>query len=47
MLHAANNFFAVEAAATIGVLAELLILITVYLLAWQFSHKASNEKIVV
>jgi RsiW-degrading membrane proteinase PrsW (M82 family) len=47
LLHAANNFFAVEAAATIGVLAELLILITVYLLAWQFYHKASNEKMVV
>jgi RsiW-degrading membrane proteinase PrsW (M82 family) len=47
LLHATNNFFAFEAAATIGVLAELIVLITVYLLAWHFYHKASNEKMVV
>ena len=42
LLHAANNFFAVTAVASIGVLAELLILVTVYLLAWRFYHQASN-----
>ncbi|MGA3290543.1 MAG: PrsW family glutamic-type intramembrane protease [Candidatus Bathyarchaeia archaeon] len=47
LLHAANNFFAIEAAAFLGVLAELLILITVYLLAWRFYHQASEEKMVV
>ena len=47
LLHATNNFFAAEAVASIGVLAELLILITVYLLAWHFYHQASNEKMVV
>ncbi len=46
-LHAANNFFAVVAPVGFGVLAELLILITVYLLAWRFYHQASDEKMVV
>jgi len=47
LLHATNNFFAVEPSMNFGVLAELLILITVYLLAWRFYHQASNEKMVV
>jgi RsiW-degrading membrane proteinase PrsW (M82 family) len=47
LLHGANNFFAIETVAPVGVLAELLILITVYLLAWRFYHKASTEKMVV
>ena len=47
LLHAANNFFAVVAPVNFGVLAELLIIITVYLLAWRFYHEASDEKIVV
>ena len=47
LLHAANNFFAVVAPVNFGVLAELLILITVYLLAWRFYHQASDEKMVV
>jgi len=50
-LHASNNFFAVyfvtEATAAFGVLAELIILVIVYLLAWHFYHKASTDKMVV
>jgi RsiW-degrading membrane proteinase PrsW (M82 family) len=46
-LHVANNFFAVIGNVLLGVFAELLVLITVYLLAWQFYHKSSKEKIVV
>ncbi len=46
-LHAANNFFAVVAPVNFGVLAELLIVITVYLLAWRLYHQASDEKMVV
>ena len=46
-LHGANNFFAVVAPVNFGVLAELLILVTVYLLAWRFYHQASDEKMVV
>jgi len=46
-LHATNNFFAVVAPVSFGVLAELLVLVTVYLLAWHFYHKASTEKMVV
>jgi RsiW-degrading membrane proteinase PrsW (M82 family) len=47
VLHASNNFFAVESTAFIGVIAELVILITAYLLAWHFYHQASDQKIVV
>ena len=47
LLHAANNFFAVVAVTSIGVLAELLILITVYFLLGTFIIKSSNEKMVV
>ena len=46
-LHALNNFFAVVAVPVIGILAELLIVITIYLLAWRFYHQASTEKMVV
>jgi RsiW-degrading membrane proteinase PrsW (M82 family) len=47
LLHAANNFFAAEAAVNFGLLAELLVLIIVYLLAWRFYNQASKEKMVV
>jgi len=47
LIHAANNFFVAEAALPIGLLAEWLVIIIVYLLAWNFYHKASKEKIVV
>lgn len=46
-LHIANNFFALAGDIVFGVFAELLVLITVYLLAWRFYHKASKEKMVV
>jgi len=45
-LHIVNNFFALTG-DFIGVFAELLVLITVYLLAWRFYHQASKDKIVV
>ncbi len=45
-LHAANNFFAITSIG-LGVFVELLVVIVAYLLAWQFYHKASPEKIVV
>ena len=47
VLHASNNFFAVTAATFFGVVAELVILVTVYLLAWHFYHEASDQKMVV
>ncbi|MCL5949431.1 MAG: PrsW family intramembrane metalloprotease [Candidatus Bathyarchaeota archaeon] len=46
-LHIANNFFALAGDIFFGVFAELLVLITVYLLAWRFYHQASKEKMVV
>jgi RsiW-degrading membrane proteinase PrsW (M82 family) len=46
-LHLANNFFALAGGIFFGVFAELLVLITTYLLAWRFYHKASKEKMVV
>jgi hypothetical protein len=45
-LHIVNNFFALTG-DFIGVFAELLVLITVYLLAWRFYRQASKDKIVV
>ncbi len=45
-LHVANNFFALTA-DIYSIFADLLILITVYLLAWRYYHLASKEKIVV
>ena len=47
LLHAANNFFAVEAVTFVGVFAELAVLIITCLLAWNFYHLASEEKMVV
>jgi RsiW-degrading membrane proteinase PrsW (M82 family) len=47
VLNVANNFFAHIGNVIFGVLAELLVLITVYLLAWRFYHQASKEKMVV
>jgi RsiW-degrading membrane proteinase PrsW (M82 family) len=46
-LHVTNNFFALISNNYIGVAAELAVLITVYLIAWQLYHKSSKEKIVV
>jgi len=46
-LHIANNFFALAGDIFLGFFAELLVIISVYLLAWRFYHKASREKIVV
>jgi len=46
VLHIANNFFAYTA-DIFSVFAELLVLITVYLLAWRYYHQASKEKMVV
>lgn len=46
-LHIVNNFFALAGDIIFGVFAELLVLITVYLLAWRFYHQASKEKMVV
>jgi RsiW-degrading membrane proteinase PrsW (M82 family) len=45
-LHIGNNFFAVDTALSVGLLAELLILIVVYYLAWSFYNRSSKEKIV-
>jgi RsiW-degrading membrane proteinase PrsW (M82 family) len=45
-LHLGNNFFA-ETNIVFGFIAELLVLIVTYLLAWQFYHKASKDKMVV
>jgi RsiW-degrading membrane proteinase PrsW (M82 family) len=46
LLHVANNFFTYSA-DIYGVLADLLVLITVYVLAWRFWHKARADVIVV
>ena len=45
-LHATNNFFALTS-ISLGVFVELLVVVVAYLLAWQFYHKASPEKMVV
>ncbi len=45
-LHATSNFFAVTN-DPVSVLAELVVLIVVYLLAWRLYHKTSDEKMVV
>ena len=47
LLHLTNNFFAYEPVAPFGILAELIVLIVAYLLAWRFYHQSSKEKIVV
>jgi RsiW-degrading membrane proteinase PrsW (M82 family) len=46
-LHVANNFFALSGDIFFGSLAELMVLITVYLFAWRFYHRASKDKMVV
>jgi len=46
-LHIVNNFFALTNDLFLGLLAELLVLIAVYLLAWRYYHRASAEKMVV
>jgi len=46
-LHSLNNFFAVVAPVNFSVLAELLIVLTAFLLAWRLYHEASDQKIVV
>lgn len=46
-LHVANNFFALIGDNFLGVFAELVVLITAYLLAWRFYHQASKDKMVV
>jgi RsiW-degrading membrane proteinase PrsW (M82 family) len=45
-LHMTNNFFAFST-NIIGVFVQLLVLVTVYLLAWYFYHTTSKEKLVV
>jgi hypothetical protein len=45
-LHIGNNFFAITG-DIFSLFGALLVLITVYLLAWRYYHKASPEKIVV
>ena len=46
-LHIANNSFALAGDIFFGVFAELFVLISVYLLAWRYYHKASKDKMVV
>jgi RsiW-degrading membrane proteinase PrsW (M82 family) len=46
LLHVANNFFAFST-NIIAIFVQVLILVTVYLLAWYFYRKASKEKLVV
>ena len=46
-LHVANNFFAFEGNIFFGGLAEVLVLIAVYLLAWRYYQQSSKTKIVV
>jgi RsiW-degrading membrane proteinase PrsW (M82 family) len=46
-LHIANNFLALSGDIFFGVFAEVLVLISVYLLAWRFYHQASKEKMVI
>jgi len=46
-LHMVNNFFAATGDPYFGVFVGFLILVTVYLLAWRYWHRASNEKMVV
>jgi hypothetical protein len=46
-LHVANNFFALTSNLLFGFFAELLILLSVYLLAWRYYHQASKNKMVV
>ena len=47
VLHVANNYFAEVTPTGFGLLAELIVLIVAYLLAWRLYHLASKEKMVV
>ncbi len=46
-LHVANNFFALIGDQFLALLIQLLVLITVFYLAWYLYNKSSKEKIVV
>jgi RsiW-degrading membrane proteinase PrsW (M82 family) len=45
-LHMANNFLALLGNIIFGVFAEVLVLVTIYLLAWRYYRAASKEKMV-
>jgi RsiW-degrading membrane proteinase PrsW (M82 family) len=45
-LHVANNLFA-YAPEVLGIFAGIVILLTVYMLAWRYYHTASKTKMVV
>lgn len=47
LLHATNNFFALQSLLSVGLFAQLFVLIITYLLAWRFYHQASKDKMVV
>ena len=47
LLHLTNNFFAFESVVPFGLFAELIVLISAYLLAWRLYHLSSKERIVV
>ncbi len=46
-LHVANNFFAFIGDLFLGLIVQLLVLITVFYLAYYLYHKSSKDKIVV
>jgi RsiW-degrading membrane proteinase PrsW (M82 family) len=46
-LHVGNNVFAFINDIFLGIGAQVIILVTVYFLAWRFYHKASPEKMVI
>jgi RsiW-degrading membrane proteinase PrsW (M82 family) len=46
-LHIANNFIALAGDIFFGIFGGLFILISVYLLAWRYYHKASKDKMVI
>jgi RsiW-degrading membrane proteinase PrsW (M82 family) len=46
-LHMAYNFLALSGDIFFGVFALVLVLVSVYFLAWRFYHMASNEKMVI
>lgn len=45
-LHMVNNFFAVSGDPILGVFISLLVLITTYLLAWRYWHRARKNVMV-
>jgi len=45
-LHLANNFFALTG-DIFSLSAELIVIITIYLLAWRYYHRASKDKMVI